>query len=185
MHPYEMQQTMRERHVNRMVKVTVGSLYHAVDKLERTGLIEATQTSREGNRPERTTYRITDEGRDVFADQLRHMTAEPADEYPEFDLAVGFLHKLDPEDALRQLHERTTAIESNLAAQQVWMDRLATQNLQPMYWINIRYRHAMWQAELTWIRDLVARLESGQINWPNCTPRTKLTVVHESAEETG
>ena len=59
-HPYEIHQTMQEHEVWRLLKLTTGSLYHAIERLERDGLIEAVETSREGRRPERTTYRLTE-----------------------------------------------------------------------------------------------------------------------------
>ena len=58
MHPYEMYQLLLERHEDRIVRVTPGSLYRTVDRLTADGLAEATGTGREGNRPERTTSAI-------------------------------------------------------------------------------------------------------------------------------
>ena len=60
MHPYEMYRLLLERHEDRRVKIRPGSLYHTVDRMAESGLVEATGTERDGGRPERTTYRITD-----------------------------------------------------------------------------------------------------------------------------
>ena len=57
MHPYEMYQLLVARHEDRLVKVRPGTLYHAVGRLEEQGLVEATGTEREGNRPERICIR--------------------------------------------------------------------------------------------------------------------------------
>jgi DNA-binding PadR family transcriptional regulator len=43
--------------------VSVGALYRELRAMEREGLIEAQRTEKVGNRPERTVYAITDEGR--------------------------------------------------------------------------------------------------------------------------
>src|SRR5215469_6283966 len=86
-HPYDIHQTMQEREVWRMVKLTTGSLYHTIERLADDGLIEVVETSRAGRRPERTTYRVTEAGMDAFAARLRALVAEPVTEYPLYPLA--------------------------------------------------------------------------------------------------
>ncbi|HSN10800.1 MAG TPA: PadR family transcriptional regulator, partial [Propionibacteriaceae bacterium] len=41
MHPYEMLQTMRERHEDVALPVSIGSLYHAVSRLAEKGYVRA------------------------------------------------------------------------------------------------------------------------------------------------
>lgn len=62
MHGYEMCQTPMSRREDRIVKVRPGSLYHVVSRLAQEKLIRQTATGRAGNRPERTTFEITDAG---------------------------------------------------------------------------------------------------------------------------
>ena len=63
MHPYEMAATMRSQGKERSIKLNYGSLYTVVDNLAKHGLIEAMEATREGRRPERTVYRLTEAGR--------------------------------------------------------------------------------------------------------------------------
>ena len=65
MHPYEMQRLMQWRGKDDVVRVQRGSLYPAVERLMRAGLIEPLETERAGRRPERTVYQLTEEGRDT------------------------------------------------------------------------------------------------------------------------
>ena len=53
MHPYEMQRQMHRRHTDDLLALKRGSLYHAINQLQRDGLIEPVEISREGRRPER------------------------------------------------------------------------------------------------------------------------------------
>src|SRR6516164_2293319 len=100
MHPYEMQRLIRQCHKDEFLDLKRGSLYHAIDRLQRAGLIEVVETSREGQRPERTIYRLTENGeREVF-DWLRELLAKPAREPSQFLAALSFLPNLTPEDAL-------------------------------------------------------------------------------------
>src|SRR5690606_40911038 len=80
MHPYEMQRLLRERRKDELLALKRGSLYHAINRLARNGLIEVVGTSREGKRPERTTYRITPAGERELLETLREMVAEPRSE---------------------------------------------------------------------------------------------------------
>ena len=78
-HPYEMFQTMTHRRDGRNVKVRPGTLYHQVGRLVELGLAEIVGTDRAGNRPERTTYAITDDGWTALHDGLVRLIAEPAE----------------------------------------------------------------------------------------------------------
>ena len=63
MHPYRMQQLIKERHKDDVVNVTQrNSIYQTIERLLRDELVEVESTAREANRPERTTYQITDAG---------------------------------------------------------------------------------------------------------------------------
>src|SRR5690349_8858323 len=73
MHPYEIQQTIRDRFIDQVIKVRAGSLYHTVERLHRAGLIEPVETGRTGRRPERTVYAITDDGREEYRANLREL----------------------------------------------------------------------------------------------------------------
>src|SRR5947208_14048596 len=81
MHPYEMAQLMRERYVNTRVNVKAGSLYHTVERLQRSGFIEVVDTQRDGRRPERTVYGMTQTGVDEVNQRGRELRGDPVKEY--------------------------------------------------------------------------------------------------------
>src|SRR4029079_12055099 len=87
-HPYEMQRLIRQRH-KEFVTGLPRSLYRAVDRLVGVDLIEPIETSREGNRPERTVYQITAEGSKVFFSWLGELLAIPSSESPPFVAAIS------------------------------------------------------------------------------------------------
>src|SRR5215216_5637587 len=91
MHPYEMSSTMRERVKEESIKLNYGSLYSVVDSLLRHGLIEVQETVREGRRPERTVYAVTDLGRTEFVDWLSELVAVPVKEFTQFEAALSLL----------------------------------------------------------------------------------------------
>src|SRR5437764_8175425 len=92
MHPYKLASTMRERHQDEFIRLNFGSLYHTVDVLERNGWIVPTEREKEGRRPERTIYRLTDSGREILVRVVSDILAHPRREYPHFPAGLLFMH---------------------------------------------------------------------------------------------
>src|SRR5574340_1223680 len=99
MHPYELRRLVHERHTDDLLVLKRGSLYHAINRLRRHGLLEPVATTREGRRPARTTYRLTAEGEQELFRRLRHLIAVPQRETPVFMASVSFLVHLSPAEA--------------------------------------------------------------------------------------
>ncbi len=116
MHPYEIQQHVVERGIDQVIKFRPASMYSTVEKLAKDGLIEHVETSREGRRPERTVYRITDVGMDRLFDSLRSMLCQPVEEYPVFEAGLAFLGVFTQEEAIRLLEWRIVRLEAAVAA---------------------------------------------------------------------
>src|SRR5438128_5840912 len=92
MHPYELASIMRDRPMDEFIRLNFGSLYHTVDVLERNGWIVPTEREKEGNRPERTIYRLTPTGREVLVQVVGDILAQPRREYPHFAAGLMFMH---------------------------------------------------------------------------------------------
>ncbi|TVT20155.1 helix-turn-helix transcriptional regulator [Amycolatopsis rhizosphaerae] len=179
-HPYEMTQLMRQRQVDRRVKLRPGSLYHTVDRLQAQGFIEIVDTQRQGRRPERTVYAMTEAGRDAFVDQTREMLAFPAPEYPQYPVALSAASELDRQDAIDQLKMRVIALRARIAADEVVAKEVRDRELPVMYWIDHLYDHHQRRSQLAWTEQLVADLESGRIPWPDAKkppPHPQLSIV--------
>src|SRR5437868_3078621 len=82
-HPYEMDFVMRARGLTESFRLTRSSLYTVVEALHRDGLIVPQETQREGRRPERTVYALTEAGRAKLDGWLRALLRKPAKEYPQ------------------------------------------------------------------------------------------------------
>src|SRR5690606_34329055 len=91
------------------------SLYHAVERLARDGLIVPVETSREGRRPERTVYEITDDGREELASRLRALLERPDPDRRTLLAAVSLIGCLPVPEALRALRTRVAALEGLIA----------------------------------------------------------------------
>lgn len=170
MHPYEMQRLIRERHKDDFLDLKRGSLYHAIERLERAGLIEAGETTREGRRPERTVYRLTETGEREVLDWLRELLARPVREPSQFLAALSFLPHLPVADALDQLRMRVSRLEMESIAIGAILERLVPQiGRAPL--VEVEYARAMRLAERTWVESLIEELRTGRLTWqgpPRC-----------------
>lgn len=163
MHPYEMHQLLLERHFDELIKVKAGSLYHAVNRLELNQLIEAACTEREGNRPERTTYRLNPSGQQAVRSWVRDQLATPATEYPAYPYALNEAHNLTDVEASAALRERCSELSARLATvEQVLASRADTPEI---YLIGGQRKAELIRAELQWTRELVARIERKDFPW--------------------
>ena len=115
MHGYEMFQTLTARHADRVLKVRPGSLYHVVNRLAEDKLIRATGTARNGNRPERTTYELTDAGVDALTARLRDLVAGPVNEFEKFVVGLAEIQHLDTASAREALGRRISALERSVS----------------------------------------------------------------------
>ena len=95
-HPYEMDFLMRARGLEHSIKLNRGSLYTIVETLQRDGLIVPQETQREGRRPERTVYALTEAGRAKFGGWHRELMSTPATEYTQFAAALCFIAHFPP-----------------------------------------------------------------------------------------
>lgn len=167
MHPYEMYRLLLERHEDRRVKVRPGSLYHTVDRMAEIGLVEATGTDRDGGRPERTTYRITDAGHQALTDRIRALLATPVNEYPQFPVALGEAHNLPRGEAVELLTARVRRIEGELTESTSLLRTAADRGVEEAYLLDAHFLQAQLTTELTWLTDLIGRLERKELRWPN------------------
>ena len=163
MHPYEMASTMRERGKEHSIKLNYGSLYTVVDNLAKHGLIEAVEARREGRRPERTVYQLTDSGRVKLDAWMSDLLARPVKEYPQFEAALSLLPVLHPDHVLALLRERARALEKEIVTQRLILDVASKAGLPRLLMIEGEYHLALRDTELAWVRDLADELEAGTL----------------------
>jgi DNA-binding PadR family transcriptional regulator len=165
MHPHAMAATLRERGMDRVFKVTTGSLYDVVRMVERAGWIEARETVRVGARPERTIYQHTALGREEFVRWVDELIRVPADEYPKFLSAVSYLGALGPDGAAAALRERAERVRASLAEIREG-HRDALEVVPRLFVVETEYAVRMLEAELSWLEEITADVTSGRLTWP-------------------
>jgi DNA-binding PadR family transcriptional regulator len=141
--------------------VSVGALYRELRAMEREGLVEATRTEKVGNRPERTVYAITDEGRlELVA--LREQAIKPSLASGPDPLGVALLFAadgLDRADLGRTLRARRDMLAiwvAEVSAQRE--DLIAKGHLDVLAAAVMRRGILHMEAEISWHDELDATL---------------------------
>jgi DNA-binding PadR family transcriptional regulator len=164
MHPYLMQQLIKERGKDEVINVTQrASLYQTINRLEREKLIAAKSVSRDENRPERTVYKLTETGRQTMLDWMRQILSTPTQEFSEFPAAMSVLAVITPKDARQQLERRVAALETELKR----IDGLVAQAsfVPRLFLLEMEFLRASCATELKWVRSIVEDLGSGKLTW--------------------
>ena len=165
MHPYEMQRLLKERRKDRVVGIGQrSSFYQAIGRLQRDGLIVASETVQSGARPERTVYAITDRGRSEFFENLRAMLAKPREIFPDFPVAISYLPLLDVEDALSLLDARRAALAAELADIEAGLAH-GIDFLHRMMLLEVEFRRKVVAAELEWLTEVIGDIRDGRLSW--------------------
>jgi DNA-binding PadR family transcriptional regulator len=165
LHAYGMQKLIEAEGKERVVNVrSRASLYQAIERLVRLGLVEVAETVHVPRYPDRIVYAITDQGREIAQEWLRQMLRDTGEEFPEFIAAVSLLFVLTPEDARAQLEERERQLAAQLAETAAEMAS-APPGLPRLFLLEEEYRQALLEAQLAWVRGVIDDLRERRLDW--------------------
>jgi DNA-binding PadR family transcriptional regulator len=164
MHPYEVAQTLRQRHKHESIRLNYGSLYGVVEGLERRRLVEARATVREGKRPERTVYGITERGLRELVDWMSELVSTPTKEYPQFEAALSLLPALPPDLAVELLEQRVLNLDVILTQKRAAVAATAEMGLPRLFVLENEYAIAMLAAERDHTAALAAEVAAGTLD---------------------
>jgi DNA-binding PadR family transcriptional regulator len=165
LHPYELSRTLREHGDARSIKFNHGSLYMVVQQLARAGFIVAQETTRAGQRPERTVYALTDAGRHEFRDWLRTLVEVPDHEYPHFVAALSLIAALPPNEVVDLLHKRLARLAEQRTETTNVIDSTHALGVHPLFLVEENYRLALLAAESAFVQDFIAQIENPHSGW--------------------
>ncbi|MBF6215547.1 PadR family transcriptional regulator [Nocardia puris] len=161
MHRYEIAAKLRERGKDQDMDIKWGSLYTVVQNMTKAGFLEVVGSERDGARPERVIYRITDAGRAEMSDWTRELVASPRTEHRAFTAGLSVIGALPPEEVIDLLATRIAALDAVIARVRAELDGLASR-LPRLFVIETEYSVAMLEAEAAWARAWRAELVSGE-----------------------
>lgn len=157
LHGHQIRQHAQVDRTEVWADIQPGSLYGALKRLAAEGLIREVRTERQGNRPERTVYEITPEGRrslSAIRDEALRQIARHRD---PFDLALTQSGDIAGEDLERIVADRLAVLradESSLRHQAESADPYLNE-AERMMVLHVVERAA---TEVRWHEELLARL---------------------------
>lgn len=173
-HPYEMVSTLRARREDRIVAVSIGSVYRAVEKLAESGYVTPGETTRDGNRPERTTYRITASGHEALRRRVDELLVEPCADRSAFLVGLAESHNVPAHRVAEQLTRRIAGLDDELDELDLAVAAARDSGVHDAYLLTADYLRSTLRTKRDWLSDLADRLSSGSLAWPSdCDPANR------------
>jgi len=165
MHPYELGRTLRDHGDVRSIKFNHGSLYMVVQQLAKAGFIVEQETTRAGQRPERTVYALTDAGRHELRGWLRELVEVPQHEYPQFVAALSLIGALPPSEVVELLGRRLHRLAEQRAEIRDLIDNTLAGGVHPLFLVEEDYRLALLDAESLFVERFIERINHPETGW--------------------
>jgi DNA-binding PadR family transcriptional regulator len=143
LHGYRIKKILDDESLRFWFPIEVGSIYAVLRSLVKGSFVTVVAVEREGQRPERTRYAITREGREHLTELLARAWRELPSPADPFQLALAARSELTEAEVERLLAERIDALRDRTAA----LEQLARS--APALAMVERQR-ALTRAELEW-----------------------------------
>ncbi|PYI67964.1 PadR family transcriptional regulator [Arthrobacter livingstonensis] len=165
MHPYRMQQLITLRGKDKVINVGQrASLYTTIDRLSRDGQIRVSEVERDGQRPERSVYEITDAGRATAHGWLTDMLSVPKRGFPDFHAALAHAPMLTQEALTALLRSRRDLVAAEVAELREEITRVSA-FLPRVVLLDSELMCRTRATELDFLDDVLSELESGAMTW--------------------
>ena len=182
-HPHQMLAELRKRSDNHAAAITRGTLYNTVAALTEAGWLASQGQQRLGNRPERTVYALTEEGRNELVRRLDSQIRNPEREFSQFLGAVTYLGALGVSGAVEALVERAQRLRQRTAADEERLAEALTAGVPRMHVIEAEYALCLARAERAWIDSVIDDLRTGSLTWPADSATTSTPPVTPNRKE--
>ncbi|MFD1413589.1 PadR family transcriptional regulator [Oceanobacillus jeddahense] len=159
---YDIQQALRMTDAERWGGILIGSIYHALKKLEKDGFITIDKVEQTGHR-QKFTYRITEEGKEHLKELIREALTASSVQYPSSLYAgISFFEKLPAEEARQALEQQRAALENEYKSVETgWQEKNAALegNIPPMVQLVFDNMFATIRLQQDFVEKALAYLE--------------------------
>jgi DNA-binding PadR family transcriptional regulator len=157
LHGHQIRQQAQLDRTEYWTDIQPGSVYGALKRLANEDLVREVRTERVGNRPERTIFEITPEGRRSL-DATRQSALRELDRHVDvFDLALTQSRDLADEDLEKIVENRIAALRVQLESQR-HLAEVADPYVNEAERMVIQHVIARTDAEVRWHTELSTRL---------------------------
>jgi DNA-binding PadR family transcriptional regulator len=163
-HGYDVRRELELWNAEQWANIAYGSIYFALNKMAEERLVEAASADQAGNRPARTTYTITDAGRQEFERLLREYWWEYKPAIDPFQVAITFMSRMPRDELLAALRHRADSLRAHLAA---WDWSIAAKVGAPSTPAHVAEQLALMKAynevTLGWLEQVIGKVERGEL----------------------
>jgi len=172
-HGYDLRRQLEGWHVAEWANLSYGSIYFNLKSLAEVGLLEEVGTDQVGNRPARTTYRLTATGEAEFQQLLRSAWWEYERGIDPFAAGLAFMTILPRDELIAALEHRARVLRSGAQgmefAARAQLDDPDAPHIAETFWL----LSARMVAEATWADEAVSRIRQGQRPWTTGLPASR------------
>ncbi len=154
-HGYMLKQTVEEQ-ISDFAQIKLPTIYYNLEKLEETGCVSAA-CQKDGNRPEKTVYSITEEGEKYFNILLKKMQTEELHMELPLDGALFFRERIDDneftgtiENSIKTLEEKLNKVIAHRESVMQAIPDVGRANAQAIFSHSIYHM----RAELDWLKEI-------------------------------
>jgi DNA-binding PadR family transcriptional regulator len=159
-HGYDVRRELLSWQADSWASIAPGSIYNSLKTLVREELVEVVGTDRQGARPERTTYRLTEAGEQEFTRLLRDNLSRSA--LPNHPLLVGlaFIPDAPEEELAVALRQRADDLRARLEQSRLLLDKIVSgaSGIPAHVAESYRLNAALLEAEASWAEEYATRL---------------------------
>ncbi|NQT33623.1 PadR family transcriptional regulator [bacterium] len=163
-HGYELKKVIEKR-MGSWTDIKFGSIYHALGNLEKSGALRKVSTTKDGAKPARSIYAITDTGREEFKTLLRENILDFQRTYLKEDIGVFFGGKLDRDEFMEILRKRIgmlVELRDMLKKHSREIEKLVPDCFNVARWLVMH--HVMHlEVEVKWFRKIREEFETGKL----------------------
>ncbi|NRT03908.1 DNA-binding PadR family transcriptional regulator [Clostridium beijerinckii] len=119
-HGYEIQKFIQTNHMDKWTKIQSGSIYYALNKLEKDGLIVLKEEIGSGSKA-RKIYKITDKGRDELKELVKNeITNELYPSGSDKFIIYPLLNTLDKQSMISLIHSHINGLRDKITYLKKW-----------------------------------------------------------------
>lgn len=164
---YDIQQMLKLNDAERWGGVLIGSIYHALKKMEQEGLVEITSIEQTGHR-QKAVYKITEVGKEHLTNLIATSLEASSVIYPStLYSGLSFYHKLPANDAKKafevqkqKLADELDSMQKGLDAKKAWMQN----NVPPMTKLIFDNMFAIIRLQQEFVEQALKLFDSQEIN---------------------
>lgn len=153
-HGYRLKQIVEEQ-ISDFTDIKLPTIYYHLEKMKESGYITA-NIDKDGNRPEKTVYTITDEGKKYFDILLKNMQVEELGRQLPLDGAIFFHERISEDDFFSMIKNAIQITEQKLENVMIHRDAILKiipkESKKDTKAIFSHHIHHL-EAELEWLKE--------------------------------